>query len=457
MTPTAAPDGTYYDRELETTPWEQVQQATFEKAQRQIERVYERSVVYRERFDEAGVKPADVRVPEDLAQLPFFDKEVERESQDRFPPFGGHLAVDPVDVVRVHASSGTTGRPTFFALTARDLDTWNRIMARSFYTMGMRDDDVYALLGNLSMFVGGIPALTATESLGATALPIGATAGTQRTLELMRDLGTTLLGATPSFAVYLAELVEQLLGIPARELGLRRMMVGGEPGGQIPAVREQIEEAWGCEIRDVMGIGEFAGAMWAESDDRDGMHFCGQAEIHLELIDPDTAEPIPFEDGATGELVYTAVEREAVPMIRFRSHDHVLVRTREVPSGRTAPRVTTLGRTDDMLIVRGINVFPSAVRDVVASFAPRTTGHIQIVLDNPGPIVSPPVPVEIEVADDLGSDERETLADQIADRVRQQLNFRAEVRFIPAGSLPRTSLKTDYFKRLWEGDGEGSN
>lgn len=457
MTPIAAPDGTYYDRELETMPWEQVQQATFEKAQRQLERVYERSVVYRERFDEAGVKPADVRTPADLAQLPFFDKEIERDSQDRFPPFGGHLVVDPTEVVRVHASSGTTGRPTFFALTARDVETWNRIMARSFYTMGMRHDDVYALLGNLSMFVGGIPALTATESLGATALPIGATAGTQRTLELVRDLGTTLMGATPSFAVYLAELVEQLLGISARELNLRRMMVGGEPGGQIPAVREQIEEAWGCQVRDVMGIGEFAGAMWAESDDRDGMHFCGQAEIHLELIDPDTAEPIPFEDGATGELVYTAVEREAVPMIRFRSHDHVLVRMREVPSGRTAPRVTTLGRTDDMLIVRGINVFPSAVRDVVASFAPRTTGHIQIVLDNPGPIVSPPVPVEVEVSDDLRSDDREALAEQILERVRQQLNFRAEVRFIPAGSLPRTSLKTDYFKRLWEEHGEGSN
>ena len=446
----------YYDEELETMPWADVQAMTFEKALRQIERVYASSPHYRAKFDEAGVRPGDVRAPGDLARIPFFEKDEERASQAADPPFGGHLGAAPEDVVRVHASSGTTGVPTFFALTAADVRTWDTIMGRTFWTMGMRPSDTFAGLGNLSMFVGGVPALTAASTIGACALPIGATAGTERTLELVRALRTTIMGATPSFAGYLGELVEGILGIPARELGLRLLMVGGEPGGQIPAVRRQITEVWGCPVRDVMGMGEIAGVCWAESDDEAGMHFCGQAEVHLELIDHETGEPKPFEDGADGELVYTAVEREATPLIRFRSHDHVRVRMEETRSGRTAPRITTLGRTDDMLLLRGINVFPSAVRDVVASFAPRTTGHIRIVLERPGPLVTPPLPVEVEVASAVPASEREALVEEIVRAVRGRLHFTAAVRLIPDGSLPRTSLKTQYIHRAYEETGAGT-
>jgi phenylacetate-CoA ligase len=348
------------------------------------------------------------------------------------------------------ASSGTTGVPTFFGLTAADWRTWDTMLGRTFYTAGMRPSDRYAVLGNLSMFVGGVPALTGAASVGVTVVPIGATAGTERTLELIRATGTNIIGMTPSFAVYLGELVREILGIDAKDLGLRMVTVGGEPGGQIPAVRQQISDVWGCPVRDVMGLGEFCGAMWAESDDESGMHFCGLGEIHLELIDHETGEQKPFEDGADGELVYTSVEREAHPLIRFRSRDHVKVRLSETPSGRTAPRITTLGRTDDMLLVRGINVFPSAIRDVVASFVPETTGHIRVVLEKPGPIVSPPLPVEVEVADSVPEAARPELAERIADRLRSALTFRAEVRFIPEGTLPRTSLKTQYVRRAYE-------
>lgn len=443
-------DGIYYDRTLETMPWPEVQRMTFEKAQRQIERVYRTSEHYRRKFDEAGVKPEDVKHPDDLARIPFFDKEEERRSQEEHPPWGAHLCVDPTEMVRIYASSGTTGRPTFFALTMKDLDTWDEVMARTFYTAGMRPTDTFAALGNFSMFVGGIPAVTAAARTGATVVPIGATAGTERTLELVRDTGTTIMAATPSFAVYLGELVKQYLGIEPRDLKLRLLMVGGEPGGQIPAVRQQISEVWGCPIRDVMGVGEFAGAMWSESSDEAGMHFCGQAEIHLELIDPETGEPKPFEDGAEGELVYTAVEREAHPLIRFRSRDHVKVMMSETPSGRTAPRITTLGRTDDMLLVRGVNVFPSAVRDVVASFVPETTGHIRIVLERPGPLVTPPLPVEVEVSNGVPEAARPALAERIEERIRNRLMFKAEVRLIPEGTLPRTSLKTQYIHKAYE-------
>lgn len=444
------PDGTYYDKELETMPWPQVQARAFAKMQLQIERVYEVSPHYRRKFDDAGVRPSDIRHPDDLARIPFFEKDEERQSQRLKPPLGDHVCVDVKDVVRVHSSSGTTGLPTFFALTANDLQTWDRIIGRSYYTAGMRPGDVYALLGNLAMFVGGIPALTALNHIGVCALPIGATAGTERTLELVRELRTTVMGLTPSFAVYLGELVEQLLGIKARDLGLRRITVGGEPGGQIPAVRKQITDIWGCPIRDVMGMGEFAGLMWAESDDEAGMHFCGQAELYVELIDPDTCEPKPFEDGAVGELVYTAIEREAHPLVRFRSHDHVKVQVSPTASGRTAPRITTLGRTDDMLLVRGINVFPTAVRDVVTSFVPRTTGHIRIVLDKPGPLVTPPLPVEVEVANGVPIGDHDALAAAVTERLKSQLNFKAVVRLVPEGTMPRTSLKTQYIHKAYE-------
>jgi phenylacetate-CoA ligase len=443
-------DGIYYDRDLETMPWPEVQRLTFEKAQRQIERVYAVSPHYRRKLDEAGVKPADIKHPDDLARIPFFDKSEERQSQQANPPWGDHLCVDPTEVVLMLASSGTTGEPTFFGLTENDVHTWDEIMGRTFYTIGMRPIDTYASLGNLSMFVGGVPAITGAARTGATVVPVGATAGTERTLELLKATGVTIIGATPSFAVHLGELVKQILGIEPRELGLRLLMVGGEPGGQIPAVREQITDIWGCPVRDVMGVGEFGGAMWAESDDEAGMHFCAQSELHLELIDHETGLPKPFEDGAEGEIVYTAVEREAHPLLRFRSRDHVKVGMSETPSGRTAPRIATLGRTDDMLLVRGINVFPSAVRDVVASFVPETTGHIRIVLERPGPLVTPPLPVEVEVSNGVPEAARPELAKRITERIRSRLSFKAEIRFIPEGGLPRTSLKTQYIRKAYE-------
>jgi len=169
-------DGTYYDRGLETMPWPAVQRMTFEKAQRQIERIYAVSPHYRRKLDEAGVKPGDIKHPDDLARIPFFDKHEERRSQQANPPWGDHLCVDPSEVVRMHASSGTTGEPTFFGLTDNDVGTWDEIMGRTFYTIGMRPIDTYASLGNLSMFVGGVPAVSGAARTGATVAPIGATA-----------------------------------------------------------------------------------------------------------------------------------------------------------------------------------------------------------------------------------------------------------------------------------------
>lgn len=447
------PDGTYYDRELETMPWPKVQRLTFDLLRDQLANVYERSAWYRRRFDEAGVKLSDIRQPEDLALIPFTEKDDERTSQDESSPFGAHLCVDESEVVRVHASSGTTGRPTFFALTKEDLRTWDVIMGRTFYMTGMRPGDRYAVLGNLSMFSGGVPAVTATAAIGALGVPIGAQAGTERTLELVKLLGANIMGATPSFAVHLSEVIKQVTGASARDLNLKYLMVGGEPGGQLPSLRQQITEDWGCPIRDLMGIGEFAAACWGESEDESGMHFCGLPEVYIELIDHDTGEVLAWEDGAEGEIVYSAVRREATPLIRFRSHDQVRVRMDEVPSGRTAPRVTPIGRTDDMLLVRGINVFPSAVRDIVGSFSPRTTGHLRIVLFKPGPLVEPPLPIDVEVSNSVAESDRAQLVHEITENIRRSLTFNPDIRLVAEGSLERTSLKTQFIRKAFN---EGS-
>lgn len=438
------------DQRLQTAPWPEVQAASLDGALRQLRRVYDASPHYRRKLDAAGVVPDKVRTAADFAEIPFSDKETERLSQAAAPPFGEHLCVPRERVARVYASSGTTGTPTFFALTAADLATWRRLMARTLRTAGVRADDVYGALGNFALFVGGLPTLDAATELGTTTIPIGATAGTERTLTLMRDLGITVIGATPSFAIHLAEVCERTLGIPATQLGLRLMLVGGEPGGQIPAVRRQIMERWGCQVRDVMGLGEFAGAFWAESSDESGMHFCALREVHVELIDPESEVPIEFTDGAEGELVYTAVEREATPLVRFRSRDHVRVSMSPTPSGRTAPRVTTLGRTDDMLIVRGVNVFPAAVRDVAASFAPDTTGHVRILLERPGPAVPPPLLVEVEVAATVPAERHAEVAGRVAAAFGTRLHVKTDVRPVPDGTLPRTATKTQYVRKLWE-------
>lgn len=432
-----------FDPEIEAMPWVEVQNRAFRSLGRQVERLYAINGYYRDKFDTAGFHPQMLKDFSDLASIPFFTKDEERISQETVPPFGGHLCVGRHDVMRVQASSGTTGVPTFFALTANDVGTWDRIMARTYFTMGLRREDTYAALSNLSLFAGGVPSLSAAALVGATVLPIGTGIATNRALELAKLLGATVLGLTPSYALYLGEELESHGVGAASDFGLTRLLIGGEPGGQIPGLRARIEELWQCPARDVMGIGEFAGAFWAESDDLAGMHFCGQREIFLEVVDPESGRSVDLANGAVGELVYSAIERDATPLIRYRSGDVVEVSLGPVPSGRTSPRVKVLGRSDDMLIVRGVNVYPSAVRDVVASHMPATTGHIRIVAGE-GTLAPSPLPVLVEVASDMDVTElrRRLLAD-----MRSRLSLSADIRFVYSGALPRTELKTQLLLR----------
>src|SRR5438132_852137 len=251
---------------------------------------------------------------------------------------------------------------------------------------------------------------------------------TEKLLAALKQLSPQALACTPSYAMYLAE------KLSGARTGLDRIIVGGEPGGGEETFRGKLEAAFGARVYEIMGIGDIAASLWGECEAQAGMHFSGEGIVHVELIDPDTGRTVELKDGATGELVYTHLRREAAPLLRFRSRDHVRVWVSACSCGRTSHRVRCIGRTDDMLIVRGVNVFPTAVREVVARFQPRVTGAIQIRPRRRGVKQDPPLPVVVEGDASLG--------EAIAKEIRNALLFTAEVRLVEPQSLPRSDYKS---------------
>ena len=252
-----------------------------------------------------------------------------------------------------------------------------------------------------------------------------------RALETLEPEAVVL---TPSYAAYLAE------NHDLRGSSVERVLVAGEPGGGEPAFRAQLEEGWGAKVTEAMGVGDLGPSLFGECEQQDGMHLGAHGFVHLELIDPECGEALELADGASGELVLTHLRHRAAPLIRFRTRDHVEVRTSPCPCGRSGPRIRCLGRTDDMLIVRGVNVFPSAVREVVNEFAPRVSGHILVRPRAKGVKQEPPLPVSVELARDSAGDDE--LAKAIRTRLRDVLTVQTEVDLVPWGSLSRSEYKS---------------
>jgi phenylacetate-CoA ligase len=226
---------------------------------------------------------------------------------------------------------------------------------------------------------------------------------------------------------------------------VQRVLVAGEPGGGEAAFRAQLEEGWGAKVTEAMGIGDLGVSLWGECEEQDGMHLGARGFVHAELIDPVTGAALELEDGAAGELVLTHLQHRAAPLLRFRTRDHVVVRTSPCACGRTGPRIRCVGRTDDMLIVRGVNVFPSAVREVVSAFAPEVSGHILVRPNAAGVKQEPPLPVEVELA--LGSTDDAALAERIRERLRSVLLVQTRVELVPWGSLQRSEYKSKLVER----------
>ena len=436
----------YWNPEIETMPQAEIREMQAPRLREQLEGLLGRSPFYARKFAGAGFDPSKLRGVEDLADAPFTEKPELRESQVASPPLGDHAGVKMADVIRVHSSSGTTGRPSYIGLTLADRERWTEVVSRVYYCEGARREDVLIHGFGLGFFVGGLPLKDGVENIGTTFVPIG-TGASERLVTSAQNLGGTLLTCTPSYAKYLAEFVRERFEIEPSELGLRRIMLGAEPGGAIPAVRDRIADAYGARVTEALGNADVLMTYAATCDELDGNHFLAPDQVLLELIDPDSGEVLEWEDGAEGELVTTHIERDCVPLVRFRTRDRVVVGTSPCACGRTGHRITCVGRTDDMLIVAGVNVWPSAVSDVVASLHPRLTGALQIVLDEPPPKVEPPLRVQVEHAADA---DPAPLKDEVEHELRERLIVKTEVELVPPGTLPRFEMKAELLRHAYE-------
>jgi phenylacetate-CoA ligase len=404
--------------------------------QNQLAGLPARSPFYADLFAEHGVRPEEFQSLTDIARFPFTEKQMLRDSQAAAPPLGRHAGVDMTEVIRVHASTGTTGTPSWVGVTRRDSEAWIDMVVRAFRTMGATREDVVVHGSGLTLFVGGLPIRDALERIGTTVVPIG-TGASEKAVQAMDTLGVTALHSTPSYARYLAEYVREKAGRDPREFGLRKVFVGGEPGGGEPAFRGHLESEWGARVTEGLGNADMAPVLFGEAPGTGGMRFTGGRHVLVELIDPDSGEPIAAEPGVTGELVYTSVDRECCPLVRFRTRDLVRVTGR---ASDGAPLIRCIGRTDDMLIVLGVNVFPSAVRDVVQGLHPRTSGAVQILLPAKGPRVEPPLLVEAEWGEHPG--DHEELRRRIESTIRSRLSVPASVILVPPGSIERSEMKS---------------
>lgn len=394
------------------------------------------SAFYRAKSAESGVALGSIRSVADLARFPFTEKSDLRASLQRHPPLGAHLAAPLGSVVQVQASSGTTGSPSYVGLTREDQHVWNELGARTLYANGLRPGDrCLHAFGMSKGFVGGLPFVQALMHLGAAVIPIGAEAGAERLLRVAGDQRPSALVGTPNFLAYLGEQAPRIIGMPADQLGVRVISTGGEPGGGIPAVRQRLESVWGASVREMLGGTDLGCLYWGECGQGDGMHLLSPDLMVAELIDPGTGAVVEPQQGAAGELVYTSLQRRASPVLRFRTRDQVVVTGTDCPCGRTGYRIRCVGRTDDMLIVRGINLFPSAIQDLVGSLRPLTTGAVQIVADFEGHSTQAPLKLLVERGEAQDPHDDPRLCDELTGGISSALNVKTAVTVRPAGSL----------------------
>ncbi|MBI5017703.1 MAG: AMP-binding protein [Deltaproteobacteria bacterium] len=401
---------------------------------RQLVRVARESAFYQEKYALAGLSLEDAERIESFHLLPFTEKRELLADQEEHPPYG-RLANRSLR--RVHSTSGSTGRPLYIALTEADVRATHEAGGRAFRCAGLTSEDSVVHCLNYCLWAGGVTDHLSLEAAGALVIPFGV--GHTRTLiETILALRPTTISCTPSYMSRLEVVLQQEFGLEPRKLGLRKALFGGEGGLQDPAVRGRIEERWGLRAIDAnYGMADVLSIFGAECEAREGLHFHGQGILHVELLDPDTLAPVPMEGGSRGELVLTNLVREAQPLIRFRTNDVVEVTgTDPCRCGRGSFRFRVVGRSDEMVTVRGINVYPGAVANLLSREPSRFSGEFQIVLDSPPPFERPLL--RIEAATDVDP----SLADYVEALCRDRLSFSPRVEVLAFGAFPRTEGKT---------------
>ena len=429
--------------EVETRPWAE-QLAIDDAAYRtQLVYLFDRSAFYREKLTAAGFASAQAAGGlAEIARVPLTDKAEIRATCTPANPIGAHLCAEPSEIVRIYSTSGTTGVPSYVPLTAGDLDNWVTGSARSYAASGVAPGHRIVSTYSAGPFAAGA-ALAAFERIGLCHIPVG-TGNTERLMRAVELLRPEAAVLTPSYAAHLVEWAAER-DLDLRASSVERVLVAGEPGGGEPAFRAQLEGGWGARVTEAMGVGDIGVSLWGECEEQDGMHLGARGFVHAELIEPESGVAVEMDDGATGELVLTHLQHRAAPLLRFRTRDHVRVRTGPCSCGRTGPRLRCIGRTDDMLIVRGVNVFPSAVREVVSRFAPEVSGQILIKPRAPGPKQEPPLPVSVELA--RCATGGSSLAEAIRERIREVLVVQTSVELVPWRSLERSEYKSKLVER----------
>ena len=350
----------YYDPEIECMPRPELEALQLERLKAMVKYSYENTVYYKRSFDEAGVKPEDIKTLADIDKFPFIDKKTERETQHVGSFFGELCSVPEEDVVFMATSSGSTGVPTVSPFTQEDFDEWQDVEARLFWQAGMRPNDRYVHGLNFALYVGG-PDVIGAQRLGALTIWVGAVPS-DRLLFVLKEYQPTVIWTSPSYAWTLGEKAKAKGLDPRTDFNIHTIIVAGEPGGSIKSTREAIEDLWGAKVVDFFGLSDIYGACAAMCEAQDGLHIV-EDQILVETVDPQTGEVL--EPGQRGELVYTTLRKKARPMIRFRSGDIGYVDTTPCSCGRTHARIHITGRKDEMFIVGAVNVFPSDVEYVV--------------------------------------------------------------------------------------------
>lgn len=417
--------------EIEKMDREQLNELQIARLQETVKWVWDKVPAYRQRMEGEGIRPEDIRSLDDLALLPMTTKD---DLRDNYP--FGLFAVGPEEIVRVHASSGTTGKPTVVGYTQEDIQNWAEVMARTLVCGGATKNDVVQIAYGYGLFTGGLGVHYGAERLGATVIPTSA-GHTRRQIMLMQDLKTTVLACTPSYALYLAETMGEL-GISSQDLSLRLGFLGAEPWSD--AMRKQIEAALGIDAIDIYGLSEIMGpGVASECLAKDGLHVFEDHFI-AEVVDPATGKPV--EDGAQGELVFTTINKKGLPMIRYRTRDITILNRQPCSCGRTHARIKkVLGRTDDMLIIRGVNIFPSQIEEALLAMG-HIEPHYVLVVDRERGLDELEVWVELNREAFIDEVRRiEELERQIKRGIEETLGIGVQVRLVEPKTIARSEGK----------------
>lgn len=420
----------YFEPDLETAPREVLHWIQSRRLVKMVESCYNNVPLYKKRFDEMGLLPGDIKSIDDIHKLPFTYK---TDLRDNYP--FGMIAVPKEQLVRIHASSGTTGKQTVVGYTKNDIDVWAKGAARALVAAGATKSDYIHVSYGYGLFTGGLGLHYGAEMLGATAIPVSS-GNTKRQVDILRDYGSDFLCCTPSYAMYIGETVRDM-GIDPKTLKLRGGIFGAEAWSE--NMRREIEKILDIKAYDIYGLSEIAGpGVSFECKEQTGMHI-NEDFFYPEIIDPETGEQLP--DGEYGELVFTCIGKEALPLLRYRTRDICKLSHKPCSCGRTLVKMSkTRGRTDDMLIIRGINVFPSQVEHVLLSL--NMEPNYQIIVDRKNNLDT--MEVQVEMSDQMFSDKVRNLEDvehNIAAALQSTLNIAAKIRLVEPKSLPRSEGK----------------